>query len=298
MKAVSTQMTPQDIQLILSKNLRQLIGGSNVSQMARDMAINRTQFNRYLSGANHPRPEILAKICAYFGVDGNIVLAPLPEHADDSEFQPAPVPDGRIEANGNTYMADAKGGMTPIELIKPEDLAEDKTVRRIIGYGLALSDQVARFKAHVFEDLGEFEAMLAQVYDTTKGGAKGNKTFFSHDGLMKVQVQVADNIDFGPQLQIAKALVDECLNEWSAGARPELRAIVTRAFNTDKAGQINRSEIFMLLRLDMSDPRWVRAMAAIRAAMRVVGSKTYVRCYHRLTHDGQWEAITIDLAKA
>jgi hypothetical protein len=120
----------------------------------------------------------------------------------------------------------------------------------------------------------------------------------SFDGLLKVQVQVADHIDFGPQLQIAKGLVDECLNEWSAEARPEIRAIVTRAFNTDRTGQINRSEIFMLLRLEIDDPRWQEAMRALRAAMRVVGSKTYVRCYRRETPDGQWQAVTIDLAKA
>lgn len=39
-------------------------------------------------------------------------------------------------------------------------------------------------------------------------------------------------------------------------------------------------------------------MKAIRDAMRVVGSKTYVRCYRRETFDGGWQAITIDLAKA
>jgi hypothetical protein len=220
------------------------------------------------------------------------------EQNQTSIFDPAPVPDGRVTANGKTYMADAKGALVPIEMIRPEDQLEDETVRKIIGYGLALSAQVARFKSHVFEDLGDFEAILAQEYEATKGGAKGNKTFLSHDGLYKIQVTVADHIDFGPQLQIAKGLVDECLTEWSANARPELRAIVTRAFNTDKAGQINRSDIFMLLRLDIEDGRWRRAMDAIRAAIRVVGSKTYVRCYHRLAPDAAWQNITIDLAKA
>jgi hypothetical protein len=39
-------------------------------------------------------------------------------------------------------------------------------------------------------------------------------------------------------------------------------------------------------------------MDAIRDAMRVVGSKTYVRCYERDHPDGAWRAVTIDLAKA
>ncbi|MEQ9016118.1 MAG: DUF3164 family protein, partial [Marinovum algicola] len=143
-----------------------------------------------------------------------------------------------------------------------------------------------------------FEALLAQEYEMTRGGQKGNKTFLSFDGLKKVQIAVQDHIDFGPQLQVAKELIDDCLNEWAAEANDNLRAIVIRAFNTDKPGQVNRAEIFMLLRLEIDDARWTRAMDAIRDAMRVVGSKTYVRCYRRETQESPWQAITIDLAKA
>lgn len=82
------------------------------------------------------------------------------------------------------------------------------------------------------------------------------------------------------------------------GARDEIRAIVTRAFNTDKAGQINRAQIYMLLRLDIADARWQRAMDAIKDAMHVVGSKTYILCYRRDRFDGAWQAVSIGLAKA
>ncbi len=54
----------------------------------------------------------------------------------------------------------------------------------------------------------------------------------------------------------------------------------------------------MLLRLDIQDARWRHAMDAIRDAMRVVGSKTYIRFYTRPSADAGWEAVTIDLAKA
>ncbi|WP_172298312.1 DUF3164 family protein [Pseudoruegeria sp. HB172150] len=215
-----------------------------------------------------------------------------------TDFTPAPIPSGRQTLNGTDFMTDAKGSLTPVELIRPQDVLQDETVRKILGFAQALSEQVARFKEHTFEDIGDFEALLAQEYDETIGGVKGNKTLMSYDGLFKVAVQVADHIDFGPELQIAKGLIDECLNEWAADSRPEIRAIVTRAFNTDKVGQINRSEVFMLLRLDINDERWRRAMQAIRDAMRIVGSKTYVRCYRRETNDGAWQPITIDLAKA
>ncbi len=215
-----------------------------------------------------------------------------------SDFTPAQIPDGRVPVDGVPHLRDGKGGLIPVALIKPQHLLEDELVRRVMGFAVALSDQIARFKTHMFDDLSAFEAVLAQEYDARIGGAKGNKTLTTHDGLFQISVQVADNIVFGPELQIAKALVDECLNEWAAGARDEIRAIVTRAFNTDKAGQINRSEIFMLLRLEIEDPRWQRGMKAIRDAMRIVGSKTYVRCHRRDRADGPWQAVTIDLAKA
>ena len=205
--------------------------------------------------------------------------------------------DGIIMVNGKQYMEDAKGSLTPVELIKPADKLQDETVRKIIGFASDLSDRIARFRGHSFTDLGELEALLAQEYELTKGGAKGNKTFMSFDGLMKVQVQVSDFVEFGPELQIAKALIDECLNEWSSEARPEIRAIVTRAFNTDREGQINKSELFMLMRLDIEDERWLKAVKAIRDAMRVVCSKQYVRFYQRTKQTDKWQAITIDLAK-
>jgi len=213
-------------------------------------------------------------------------------------FIPAELPDDRYMVGNAAYMRDARGALVPEELIKPADKLEHETVRRIMGFGIALSEQISRFKAHTFEDLGAFDALLAQDYGLTKGGPKGNRTYTSYDGLMRVSIRVADLIDFGPGLQTAKALIDECLNEWAADSRAEIRAIVTRAFNTDKEGQINRSEVFMLLRLDIADPRWQEAMRAIREAIRTVGSKTYVRLEMRETADAPWSAVTIDLARA
>ncbi|SDY54947.1 DUF3164 family protein [Citreimonas salinaria] len=211
---------------------------------------------------------------------------------------PAPVPDGRITVNGDICLGDGRGGYTPVRFIKPQHLLEDETVRKIMGFALALSAQVSRFKQHTYEDLGAFDAILDQEYGLTKGGKKGNRTYQTHDGLMKIEVRVADLLDFGPELQVAKQLLDECLNEWSADSRPEVRALITNTFNTDKEGQVNRALLFTLLRLDVEDKRWNRAMDAIREAIRVVGSKTYYRIQMRESFDAPWQTVTIDLAKA
>lgn len=200
--------------------------------------------------------------------------------------------------NGTDYMTDAKGSLVPINLIKPVDKLEDEIVRKIMKYATDLNVQITRFRGHTMTDLGEFDALLEQEYNTKKRGKKGNRTYSTFDGLQKVVVQIQDTIDFGPQLQQAKTLLDECMNEWAANARPEIQAIITRAFNTDKEGKVNRSEIFMLLRLDISDERWLEAMRAIREAMRVTSSKEYVRFYTRDAMQDPWKPVTINLAVA
>lgn len=215
-----------------------------------------------------------------------------------SEYTSEFVPSGIRLIEGKEYMQDAKGSLMPLALVKPVDQLVDETVRKIIFYARLLSDQIGRFKGHCFEDIGSLQALVAQEYGASLGGAKGNLTLTSFDGTMKVQVQVADLLEFGLELQAAKKLVDECLTEWAAGSRDEIRAIVSRAFQVDKEGHVNRAELFMLLRVAIEDIRWQRAMDAIRDSIRVVGSKTYFRFYERAHGEAPWLSISIDLARA
>ena len=67
------------------------------------------------------------------------------------------------------YVLNGKGDLQPIETVKGQHLLEDQTVRTIIGYGRTLSDQIARFKEHTFDDISSFEAILAEKYEATKG---------------------------------------------------------------------------------------------------------------------------------
>ncbi|PWE52048.1 sulfate transporter [Metarhizobium album] len=206
--------------------------------------------------------------------------------------------EGIVVISGRQFMTNSKGGLDPIDAVKPQHKLQDQTVRKCIAFALDLSAQIGRFRGHTVADLGALDAILAEKYEVKIGGPKGNRTYQTYDGLMRVQVQVSDLISFGPELQIAKSLIDECLIEWSADSRPEIQSVVTRAFNTDREGQVNKADIFMLLNLEIQDDRWKRAMEAIRDAIRITGSKEYVRFYHRKSVQDDWMAITIDMAKA
>lgn len=209
------------------------------------------------------------------------------------------IPAGTVDVGGKPYRYDARGALVPVSAIKPMDLLIDETVRKIIGFALQLSGQIERFKGHTYADIGALAALIEQEYQAKLGrGQKGNLTLTSFDALMRVQVQVQDQMEFGPELQAAKKLVDECLSDWTSDSSANIRTVVTRAFQVDKDGRINRAEIFMLLRVVIDDARWQRAMDAVRDSIRIIGSKSYIRFAMRPTPDAAWTSITIDLAAA
>ncbi|WP_299661083.1 helix-turn-helix transcriptional regulator [uncultured Ruegeria sp.] len=80
--------SPTDLRRMFGANLRQLAQSyPSVSEMCRQLGINRTQFNRYLGGESFPRPDVLDRICRFFDVDARILLKPL-----DEVEPPAPHP--------------------------------------------------------------------------------------------------------------------------------------------------------------------------------------------------------------
>lgn len=205
---------------------------------------------------------------------------------------------GRADVHGQPFMVDGRGALVPETVVKAQDKLQDDLVRKIVGFAVPLSEQIARFREHCLEDVDGFVALLDQEYGAKRGGKKGNLSFVSYDGLLKVEVQVGETVSFGPELQTAKELVDECLRDWTSDAKEQLRAVITRAFDVDAQGRINRYNLTYLLRMDIADERWQQAMRAIRDSMRVIGSRRYIRIYWRPNSEAGWAAINLSLASA
>ncbi|WP_417257540.1 hypothetical protein [Celeribacter sp.] len=74
----SAQSEPAYLRSVFGANLRELSKSApSIAQLCRDLRINRTQYNRYLSGEAFPRPDVLHQICTFFKVDARILLEPL-----------------------------------------------------------------------------------------------------------------------------------------------------------------------------------------------------------------------------
>lgn len=196
------------------------------------------------------------------------------------------------------YWIDQRGVLTPETMVKEIDMARDALVGDMVQKAIELSKLLEKLKADAFSDVQAFIDLSAERYGATIGGKKGNISLFSYDSRYKIQRAIADNIKFDEQLQAAKSLIDECIGEWTDGSRPEILALINRAFEVNKEGDVTPAKLFQLRTLDIQDERWLRAMDAIAESIKVVGKKAYIRFYERVGETGEYKPISLDIAGA
>lgn len=197
--------------------------------------------------------------------------------------------------NQDEYMKDRKGRLVPISQISDYDLAMDSFVREQVSAAKIKRDELSEFKRRAFDECYAWLDLVAEKYGRTRGGAKGNVTFPTFDGSQQITIRVQEKLTFGPELQIAKELFDECVTDWSKGANANLQAIVTDAFQVDKEGQLNTGRILSLRRVKIQDERWIKAMDAISESLQVAMSKTYIN-FREKDNSGKLVNIPLDIA--
>lgn len=196
------------------------------------------------------------------------------------------------------YRRDAQGRLVPEAMIKPLDLARDQLVLDLVARARQVSDTLVAFRERAFDDIEALVELAHEQYGATLGGVKGNLTLQSFDGRYRVLRATQEAITFDERLQAAKSLIDECLRDWTEGARAEVITLINDAFRVDQSGKIRTGSVLALRRLKIDDERWKRAMDAIGEAVQVVGSKSYVRVYERVGDTDRYEQIPLDVASA
>ena len=193
------------------------------------------------------------------------------------------------------YKQNSQGALVPIEKISEVDLLRDELVLELSGEAKRLQDQLASFKRKALDSVSAFVDLSAEKYQHKYGGNKGNLSLRSFDGNYRVQVAISDRIVFDERLQIAKSLIDSCINRWSDGVDRNLKAIVNDAFQVDKEGRINTTRVLGLRRLDITDHEWQQAMKAISESIVIDSTKEYLRFYCK-DERGNEIKIPVDLA--
>lgn len=201
---------------------------------------------------------------------------------------PAHVPEG--------YMQNASGHLVPVANIKEQDLLRDQVVTALVPQAIALNKELQAFKRTALNDISDLIQIAADRHGVKMGGKKGNVTLYSYDGRYKVQRNFRELLTFTEELEAAKALIDSCLARWTEGANDNIRAVVSQAFRTNTKGEIKTGKILELMRLEIKDEEWNRAMTALKDALQSTGTAVYVRLYERIDDTDQYRPISLDIA--
>jgi hypothetical protein len=203
---------------------------------------------------------------------------------------------GADTVNGVEYLNSTNGNLRRVDSLSAKDALIHERVYNKIEYAKSLAAEIARFKAHTFADIDALDAMLAQEYGVISKSVKGNRTFTSADGRYKVGIKINTPEVIGPELQQAKALIDEIILEKGAAADPVLAALVAQAFDVGKQGRVNTDMLRRLKKMEVADPRWPNIQRAIGDAITDGVSKSYIT-FHRWDGDSNgWKMIPLDLA--
>lgn len=193
------------------------------------------------------------------------------------------------------FRQDTKGRLVPESTIKPLDKIRSDLVESLVARAKPLREELRTFRSTAFSEIEALIDLAFDEYNAKVGGAKGNVTLLSFDGKYKIIRAISESIAFDERLQAAKSLIDECVRDWTTDARAEIALLVQDAFKVDQQGNIRTGTVLGLRRVNITDPRWQRAMTAIGEAVQVVGSKTYLRIYER-DAEGQYHPISLDIA--
>lgn len=194
------------------------------------------------------------------------------------------------------YMRNAAGHLVPADQVREHDKMRDQVARELAEEAEELSERLAAFKKKALRDIADLVKIAGERYGVKLGGEKGNVTTATYDGSHKVLRSYAERISFTEEVEAAKALINQCIIRWSEGANANIRALVDRAFRTDSKGQIKTGAVLELLRLEIKDEDWLRAMEALKDSIQTAGTAVYIRVYKRIGDSDQYQAIPLDIA--
>lgn len=202
------------------------------------------------------------------------------------------------DIGGIAYVNKGKGELLALSAVKPEHIEEDELVRRLSAKAAHANAILTALRAEIFDEVTAFRSLLAEKYGVKRRGKKGNITLMTVDNVFRLNISVSDTMSFGPELEVAKEVIDGLIRQWAEGSSKNIRALVDQAFQVDKQGKLNTDRILGLRRLQIEDEtgEWEKAMNIISDSIRTISSKEYARFYVVDRDTGDDHPIKLDLA--
>lgn len=177
-----------------------------------------------------------------------------------------------VKRNNKIHWIDSAGLEVPVDYIAPQDKKRDALVEKLVERSKKINAYLAKEKAAMEREISRYLDTIAEAKGTSW---EGGTTLYNFDMSQAIVVKIHKRFTFDENLNLAKALIDQCIKSWSPGANDKIIALVNRAFKVDAKGDINAREIISLRQLQFPDPTWQEAMDLIAQSMKVIETKTY-----------------------
>jgi hypothetical protein len=189
---------------------------------------------------------------------------------------------------------DHKGAQVPRAYVPKPDQAKELKIGKIFNHANALSAKLKAFKDEAYSICDELYAETLRAANITPTDRKGNYSISSFDKTIKIEVNVADRIDFDDNITLAQEKLNEFIRLKTAGADMELSALVNQAFTTRK-GRLDKARIFGLMQLNIAHPIWGEAMDLIRKSITTNSSVRYMEIAQK-DPDGRYIPVILNFA--
>lgn len=194
------------------------------------------------------------------------------------------------------YVRNGAGHLVPEHQVREHDKLRDGVASDLARMALDINKALVGFKTKALADIDDLIAISNEKYGVTIGGKKGNASITTYDGRFKIERAMAERLTFTEEILAAKELIDQCIRKWSEGADQHLRILVDRAFRANRQGQIKTGDVLSLLRVEIDDPDWSRAMEALKDSIQVNGTAVYIRVYQRVGNTDRYDPINLNIA--
>ena len=197
--------------------------------------------------------------------------------------------------NEQGHWVDGKGDAIPPKYVQKYDKLRDRMVMKLMKQAMDVSGRIRKLREAAFTDIEAFLREAEEMYGMTVRTAGGNKILTDFSNSIKIEVKVNKVIDFDERLQMAKAIIDDCIKRWAEGGDEKIKIIVGQAFKVDEKGKLDRNRILDLRTLAIKDRDWMKAMDLINESIQVIGRRTYITFWEK-GGDDLWRVVPLDIA--
>lgn len=195
------------------------------------------------------------------------------------------------------HWSDEAGNNIPYNRTTNYERNAERTTAKLAKEALKLNDNLITFKTLLKTEACKLYEAFCSENNGKIGQGKGNATFYNFDRSIKVEVAIQEAIIFDENtIELAKAKLDEVLNDGLIGAKDFIKPLVMDAFK-NTGGRLDTKRVLGLRRYAdrVQDPRYKEAMELIDKAIRKPKSKEYYRVWLK-DAQGEYQDIQLNFA--